>query len=148
MNICVSRTTELLMFICFTMVPGTHATEIQSFSHVVLRPCLPQSSELSYNGHGELNRHCIPASPVLVIKVDNASPTLLPNTMQTVPPSTQADPETPSHPREVDNGVSRTSGGGGRREATKTPLMQMQQVSSPSYYPTVPNYQTTQIPWS
>ena len=30
-----------------------------------------------------------------------------------VPLSTQADPKTPSHPREVDNGVSRTSGGGG-----------------------------------
>ena len=27
-------------------------------------------------------------------------------------------------------------------------MMPMQQVSSPSYYPTVPSYQTTQIPWS
>ena len=32
--------------------------------------------------------------------------------MLPVPLSTQADPKTPSHPREVDNGVSRTSGGG------------------------------------
>ena len=27
-------------------------------------------------------------------------------------------------------------------------MMPMQQVSSPSYYPTVPSYQTTQLPWS
>ena len=109
------------MYIGFTMTPGTNATEIQSsvtwYYALALRlenlpEMYPASSKPSYDGHGELFKTWDPASQVLVIVVDNASPTLVPNAMQTVPPSTQADPETPSHPREVDNGVSRTSGGG------------------------------------
>ena len=61
----------------FTMAPGTNATEIQS-SSVVLRPrhrlvtlheMYPASSETSYDGHVAVHQTCVPACPVLVIKV-------------------------------------------------------------------------------
>ena len=120
MYIGVSRTTELSMYIYLHDGSGDRCSEASKQSRGTtpsppaenLPEMNPASSEPSYDGHGELFNTWDPASQVLVIVVDNASPTLVPNAMQTVPPSTQADPETPSHPREVDNGVSRTSGGG------------------------------------
>ena len=53
--------------------------------------------------------------------------------MQTTPLSNKADQCTPSHPREVDNGVSRTSGGGegGDTRSSSAQLYAMQ-TTAPS----------------
>ena len=63
------------MYIGFTMTLGTNATEIRSsvtwYYALALRlenlpEMYPASSKPSYDGHGELNKHCVPACPVLV----------------------------------------------------------------------------------
>ena len=57
---------------------GDNATEIQSsvtWNYALalrlenLPEMYPASSEPSYDGHGELNQHCVPACHVFVIKV-------------------------------------------------------------------------------
>ena len=124
MYIGVSRTTELSMYIYLHDGSGDRCSEASKQSRGTtpsppaenLPEMNPASSEPSYDGHGELFKTWDPASQVLVIEVDNASPTLVPNAMQTVPPSTQADPKNslpPSGGRQWGQPDEWWGGGGG-----------------------------------
>ena len=83
MYIGVSRTTELSMYIYLHDGSGDRCSEASKQSRGTtpsppaenLPEMNPASSEPSYDGHGELFNTWDPASQVLVIEVDNASPT-------------------------------------------------------------------------